>query len=61
VLFRSGPLQETAILVTAAYQLISQQHVYGVAAAFCVYIFIILLALTLITNALTRATESYDV
>ncbi len=56
-----GPLQETAILVTAAYQLISQQHVYGVAAAFCVYIFIILLALTLITNALTRATESYDV
>ena len=56
-----GPLEETEILVTAAYNLISQQHVYGVAAAFCVYIFIILLALTLITNALTRATESYDV
>jgi arabinogalactan oligomer/maltooligosaccharide transport system permease protein len=56
-----GPLEETEILVTAAYNLISQQHVYGIAAAFCVYIFIILLALTLITNALTRATESYDV
>ncbi|MGD0609965.1 MAG: sugar ABC transporter permease [Anaerolineales bacterium] len=56
-----GPLNETAILVTAAYNLINQQHVYGVAAAFCVYIFIILLALTLLTNTLTRATESYDV
>lgn len=56
-----GPLRETEILITAAYRLINEQHVYGVAAAFCVYIFFILLALTLITNALTRATESYDV
>ncbi|HUI89831.1 MAG TPA: sugar ABC transporter permease [Anaerolineales bacterium] len=55
-----GPLNETAILVTTAYDLINQQRLYGVAAAFCVYIFFILLALTLITNSITRATESYD-
>ena len=56
-----GPLRETEILVTTAYRLINEQRLYGVAAAFCVYIFFILLALTLITNAVTRATESYDV
>ena len=47
-------------MVQAAYRLINEQRLYGVAAAFCVYIFFILLALTLITNAITRATESYD-
>jgi len=56
-----GPLRETEILVTTAYNLINQQRIYGVAAAFCVYIFVILLILTLATNAVTRATESYDV
>ncbi len=56
-----GPLRQTEILVTTAYRLINEQRLYGVAAAFCVYIFFILLALTLITNAITRATESYDV
>jgi arabinogalactan oligomer/maltooligosaccharide transport system permease protein len=56
-----GPLNETQILVTAAYNLINSNHLYGVAAAFCVYIFLILLAITLITNRITRATESYDV
>ncbi|HUH98145.1 MAG TPA: sugar ABC transporter permease [Anaerolineales bacterium] len=56
-----GPLRQTEILVTTAYNLINQQRLYGVAAAFCVYIFFILLALTLATNAITRATESYDV
>ncbi len=55
-----GPLRETEILVTTAYRLINEQRLYGVAAAFCVYIFFILLTLTLITNAITRATESYD-
>jgi arabinogalactan oligomer/maltooligosaccharide transport system permease protein len=55
-----GPLRETEILVTQAYRLITEQRLYGVAAAFCMYIFIILLALTLITNSFTRATESYD-
>ncbi len=56
-----GPLRKTEILVTTAYRLINEQRLYGVAAAFCVYIFFILLALTLITNAITKATESYDV
>jgi arabinogalactan oligomer / maltooligosaccharide transport system permease protein len=55
-----GPLRQTEILVTTAYRLINEQRLYGVAAAFCVYIFLILLTLTLITNAITRATESYD-
>jgi arabinogalactan oligomer/maltooligosaccharide transport system permease protein len=55
-----GPLRQTEILITAAYRLINEQRLYGVAAAFCVLIFIILLGLTLITNRITRATESYD-
>jgi arabinogalactan oligomer/maltooligosaccharide transport system permease protein len=55
-----GPLRQTEILVTQAYRLINEQRLYGVAAAFCIYIFFILLALTLITNAITKATESYD-
>ncbi len=55
-----GPLRQTEILVTQAYRLINEQRLYGVAAAFCVYIFFILLVLTLITNAVSRATESYD-
>ncbi len=54
-----GPLRETEILLTIAYRLVNEQRAYGVAAAFCVVIFFILLALTLITNAVTRATESY--
>jgi arabinogalactan oligomer/maltooligosaccharide transport system permease protein len=56
-----GPLRQTEILITQAYRLINEQRLYGVAAAFCVYIFFILLALTLMTNLITRATESYDV
>jgi arabinogalactan oligomer/maltooligosaccharide transport system permease protein len=56
-----GPLRQTEILLTTAYRLITEQRLYGVAAAFCVYIFIILLLLTLATNAITKATESYDV
>ncbi len=55
-----GPLRQTEILVTQAYRLINEQRLYGVAAAFCIYIFFILMALTLITNAITKATESYD-
>jgi arabinogalactan oligomer/maltooligosaccharide transport system permease protein len=55
-----GPLRQTEILITTAYRLINEQRLYGVAAAFCVYIFFILLTLTLITNSVSRATESYD-
>ncbi len=56
-----GPLHATEILLTQAYRLVNENQLYGVAAAFCVYIFFILLALTLVINRVTRATESYDV
>lgn len=56
-----GPLRQTEILVTTAFRLVNQQALYGVAAAFSVYIALILLVITLFTNRITRATESYDV
>jgi ABC-type sugar transport system permease subunit len=40
---------------------VNEQQLYGVAAAFCVYIFFTLLIMTLLVNRITRATESYDV
>jgi arabinogalactan oligomer / maltooligosaccharide transport system permease protein len=55
-----GPLRKTEILLTTAYRLVNENRLYGVAAAFCIYIFFVLLILTLFTNRLTRATESYD-
>ena len=55
-----GPLRKTEILLTAAFRIVNEQALYGVAAAFCVVIFFILLLLTLLTNRITRATESYD-
>lgn len=56
-----GPLGKTEILVTQAFKLMNEQQLYGVAAAFCVFIFIILATISLITNKISRATESYDV
>lgn len=56
-----GPLRQTEILVTTAYDLVRTQRLYGVAAAFSVIIFFVLLTLTLMTNRVTRATERYDV
>ena len=58
---QGGPLRETEILVTTAFRLVNEQSLYGVAAAFAVYIALILLVITLITNRVSRATESYDV
>lgn len=55
-----GPLRQTEILVTTAFRLVNENRLYGMAAAFCVYIFIVLLLLTMLTNRITRATESYD-
>jgi arabinogalactan oligomer/maltooligosaccharide transport system permease protein len=55
-----GPLHSTEILVTQAFRLVNENQLYGV-AAFCVYIFFVLLGLTLVINWITRATESYDV
>jgi arabinogalactan oligomer / maltooligosaccharide transport system permease protein len=56
-----GPLRQTEILVTTAYRLVNEQRLYGVAAAFSVIIFFVLLGLTLLTNRITKATERYDV
>ena len=55
-----GPEGRTELLVTQAYQLANVQRLYGVAAAFCVIMFFVLLAITLVTNRLTKATQSYS-
>jgi arabinogalactan oligomer/maltooligosaccharide transport system permease protein len=60
LLSSGGPLRQTEILVTTAYRLVNEQRLYGVAAAFSVIIFFVLLGLTLITNRITKATERYD-
>jgi arabinogalactan oligomer/maltooligosaccharide transport system permease protein len=56
-----GPLGQTEILVTTAFNLVNGQRLYGLAAAFSVIIFFVLGALTLFTNWMTRATERYDI
>ena len=56
-----GPLRRTQIMVTTAYDLVNAQRLYGMAAAFCVIVFLVLLGLTLLTNQFTKATERYDV
>ena len=56
-----GPLRQTEIMVTTAFRLVNQNRLYGMAAAFSVLTFLILLGLTLLTNQVTKATESYDV
>lgn len=58
---RGGPLGQTEILVTQAFKIVNAQQLYGVAAAFSVLIFFVLLALTLLTNAVTKGTERYDI
>ena len=58
---RGGPLGQTEILVTQAFKIVNAQQLYGVAAAFSVLIFFILLGLTLLTNAITKGTEHYDI
>ncbi|HEY6073298.1 MAG TPA: sugar ABC transporter permease, partial [Anaerolineales bacterium] len=54
-----GPARSTEILVTFAYDLVRNLRLYGVAAAFAVIIFFVALTVFLITNRITRATESY--
>jgi len=53
------PFGRTEILVTQAYRLANDRQLFGVAAAFCVYLFFLLLVVTLITNRLAKATKSY--
>jgi arabinogalactan oligomer/maltooligosaccharide transport system permease protein len=56
---RGGPLNRTELLVTQAFKLVFEQRLYGVAAAFGIVVFFILLIITLINNRVTRATEAY--
>jgi arabinogalactan oligomer/maltooligosaccharide transport system permease protein len=53
------PFGRTEILVTQAYRLAVDRQLLGVAAAFAVYLFFLLLVVTLITNRLAQATKSY--
>jgi arabinogalactan oligomer/maltooligosaccharide transport system permease protein len=55
-----GPFGKTELLVTQAFRLASQQRLFGVAAAFAVFMFFILLAITLLVNRAAKATASYD-
>jgi arabinogalactan oligomer/maltooligosaccharide transport system permease protein len=54
-----GPFGRTELFVTEAYKLVQDFQLYGVAAAFSVLLFFLLLAITLVTNRLARATASY--
>jgi arabinogalactan oligomer/maltooligosaccharide transport system permease protein len=55
-----GPFGRTELLVTQAYRLVNEQRLYGVGAAFAVIMFFILLAITIVTNKLAKATARYD-
>ncbi|MGD8622990.1 MAG: sugar ABC transporter permease [Anaerolineae bacterium] len=54
-----GPFGRTEILITQAFKLVYEQRLYGVAAAFSIVVFFVLLIITLIQNRVTRATEAY--
>jgi arabinogalactan oligomer/maltooligosaccharide transport system permease protein len=53
------PFGRTEILVTQAYRLAYDRREFGIAAAFAVYLFFLLLVVTLITNRMAKATRSY--
>jgi arabinogalactan oligomer/maltooligosaccharide transport system permease protein len=53
------PFGRTEILVTQAYRLAYERRLFGVAAAFAVYLFFLLLIITLVTNRMAKATKSY--
>ena len=55
-----GPFGQTELLVTTGYRLVAEQHLFGVAAAFAIFEFLILLVITLVTNKLAHATASFD-
>ena len=55
-----GPFGQTELLVTTAYRLVNEQQLYGVAAAFAIFQFFILLVITLVTNRLAKATAQFD-
>jgi arabinogalactan oligomer/maltooligosaccharide transport system permease protein len=54
-----GPARSTELLVTFAYDLVRNLRLFGAAAAFSVFILVVSVIVFLITNRITRATESY--
>lgn len=57
---KGEPFGRTEILVTQAFKLVYEQRLYGVAAAFSIIVFFVLLIITLLNNRVTRATEAYN-
>ncbi len=55
-----NPYGKTELLVTQAYKLVNVNKLFGLAAAFSIYMFFILLILTLLTNKLAKFTASAD-
>jgi arabinogalactan oligomer/maltooligosaccharide transport system permease protein len=56
---QGGPFGRTELLVTQAYKLVFTQRLYGVAAAFSIVVFFVLLIITLLQNRVTSATKAY--
>jgi arabinogalactan oligomer/maltooligosaccharide transport system permease protein len=54
-----GPARSTELLVTFAYSLVRDLRLYGAAAAFAVIFFFVAVIVFLITNYITKATESH--
>ncbi len=54
---RGGPDNQTNILITEAYRFFKELNQYGVAAAYCILIFVILMLYTVVTNRVTKATK----
>jgi arabinogalactan oligomer / maltooligosaccharide transport system permease protein len=54
---QGGPYGRTEILVTQAYKFVAEKRLYGLASAFSIIVFFILLIITLTTNRITKATE----
>lgn len=53
-----GPFGRTEILVTQAFRLVNPQGFYGLAAAFSIIVFFILLIITLAQNRYLRGLEA---
>lgn len=55
-----GPLGKTEILVTQAFKLVNPNGLYGIAAAFSILVFFILLIITLAQNRVARGLEGWS-
>ena len=55
-----GPYGKTEILVTQAFKLVNPNGLYGLAAAFSIMVFFILLVITLAQNRVARGLEGWS-